>query len=79
MTSDTDETAEQIVQCLVGIGAELSAIRQELQKLNDEPPEPALETYDCVCGLTIAGEAEAKRHAIEEHKAPRDSWRETYA
>ncbi|QLG62830.1 hypothetical protein [Halorarum salinum] len=76
-----DDQADQVVQCLVGIGAELTAIRQELQRLNDEVPEPGpdVETFECrFCDHVPHGEGMAERHAVDGHNAPHSAWEETY-
>ena len=66
------------LQCLIGIAAELTAIRQQLQQLNNEPPEPNLETFECRCGRVVAGESAAREHARDEHNAPRGAWSDLY-
>lgn len=75
-----DEQAEQMVRALVGIGAELTAIRQQLQAMNDRTPGPPpdVESYACRCGETVVGVEAARRHAVDDHSAPRDHWEELY-
>lgn len=75
-----DEQAEQMVRALVGIGAELTAIRQQLQAMNDRTPDPSpdVESFTCRCGQTVVGSEAARRHAVDAHSAPPDHWEELY-
>lgn len=67
------------LHALIGIGAELTAIRQELQRMNDRTPDPAAgEIHECRCGRVVHGEDAARRHAADDHGAPADAWEELY-
>jgi len=75
MSSDSDTDA--IVQCLVGIGAELTKIRKELQRMNGDTAdaEPAVpdagDGWTCRgCGVTFDTLPAAERHARDDHGAP---------
>jgi len=75
--SSSDDESDVIVQCLVGIGAELTQIRQELQRMNGDEPEaePAVPDSDggwtCrACGAAFTTLPAAERHARDDHGAP---------
>jgi hypothetical protein len=65
------------------VGAELTAIRQELtlirQALVDDAPQPdetSPETWTCRCGAEMDSEAAARDHAQDAHNAPPDGWQD---
>jgi len=75
--SSSDGDQDAIVQCLIGIGAELTKIRQELQRLNGAGPDagPAVpdtaDAWTCRgCGAAFDSLPMAERHARDEHGAP---------
>lgn len=67
----TDEPADPYLRALLGIGAELTQIRLELQKLNapretgDDSP-----THECRCGATFGDMDTARDHVRDKHNAP---------
>jgi hypothetical protein len=78
MSSSDGDQPDAVVQCLIGIGAELTKIRQELQRLNGDEPaaEPAVpDTSNAItcrsCGKSFQSRQRADRHARDEHGAPR--------
>lgn len=77
---DLEDVDDPHLAVLLGIAAELTTIRRELQTTNDSPP-PAEEgpIYECaLCEEAITGDRDAKTHAVTEHGAPRSDWRTAY-
>lgn len=80
---DEFEDADGLTSVGLGVLAELSAIRQELQLLRVElatgaaPTDPA---FECECGEAFADEAAARDHAVTQHGAPRqgDHWQRVF-
>lgn len=79
MTNSDRHRDDPYLQVLVGIASELSQIKMELQRMNDAPAEPDVESFECRCGDVLPGETAAERHARDDHNAPKDAWREMYA
>jgi hypothetical protein len=70
MSSD-DNTDEQILHALVGIGAELTRIRRLLEQDSDAEPTTEDATFTCrSCGAMFGDEDYAHEHARSEHGAP---------
>lgn len=70
MSSNGDaDTDEQLVHALVGIGAELTRIRQLLEREQGAPADA--ETWTCrSCDATFSSSAAAEQHARQDHGAP---------
>lgn len=83
MSSDSppdDAPDDPYLRAFLGICAELSAIRRELQRANEAATAPDGESFECrSCGATLAGPEAAERHAVQEHNAPADAWETLYA
>lgn len=84
MTDDDPE--DPYLEVLGWIATELSLIRVELQQSNthleddqsSEQPD-SRELFTCrSCDVPLEGERAARQHAVEEHGAPVDNWRELY-
>ena len=74
-----DEHAEQIINALTGIGAELTNIRIELQRLSHPEENPSeLPSFQCRCEKTFQGEFAAKEHAKTDHGAPEGAWKDLF-
>jgi 5-methylcytosine-specific restriction endonuclease McrA len=82
----TDEGIDPELQTLLGMAAELTAIRRELttirQALVDEPSDNDSDTGDELtcqfCGQSFTDDSAAREHTISDHNAPPDAWRESY-
>jgi hypothetical protein len=66
--SDIDKKTIQIWQL-----AELSAIRQQLERMNDIEPQSESETYTCKSCQAEIPEGELQDHAENTHNAPPNS------
>lgn len=74
-----DGDDDPYLAALLGIGAELTAIRQQLQRLTVESAAAAsAESLQCRCGASFDTEAAAREHAVADHKAPAENWQELY-
>lgn len=79
-----DDSEDPYLEVLGWIATELSLIRVELQRsttdLGSEPTDqPDEETFTCrSCDVPLEGARLAQQHAIDEHSAPTENWRELY-
>lgn len=84
MANSGDSPSE--LEVLAGIGRELAGIRRELEGIRAAVEDPAetdptegSPTYDCKhCEEAFNSDSEAKRHAVDGHGAPADSWEICY-
>lgn len=76
------DTEDPYLKVGIGIGRELAGIRQQLEELNaklgGEDGTQDESAYECRCGETVVGDDAAERHAVDDHNAPPDHWREMY-
>jgi len=74
MSGDQPDDVDQQTQLLMGIAAELTAIRRLLeaqQATADETTDDSGPVAHCHCGATFDDVDEAKRHDRDRHNAPR--------
>jgi hypothetical protein len=83
----SDDDIDPRDEALLRIGAELSAIRGELttirQALVDDavaqPDSDDSAQWTCQhCGRSFGDEFDARDHAVNDHKAPPDHWRDSF-